>query len=319
MDNPVTDSATAPLGMDEAAVELASLFSPAAPAKAEKKDAKPDDDALIAAIEPDAAASGDDAATTADTDPVVTVKVDGKERQVPMSEVLKGYQLAQASSERFEQAATARKEADALTAKATQERQTYANNLQRMQVQLEGALAEQQSSVDWDALLQSDPVEFLKQKHLAERRQAALQTNYAEQRKVAEVEQAETQKAYAETLKNQHGAMIAKIPEWADEGKAKAGKAALGEYLIKEGFDEGAVANINDAKTVVLARKAMLYDQLMSKASAAAKRVATLPTKVERPGVGDSPGLDRRGSAYQRLNKSGRVEDAAAVFASLLS
>ena len=31
MDNPVTDSATAPLGMDEAAVELASLFSPAAP------------------------------------------------------------------------------------------------------------------------------------------------------------------------------------------------------------------------------------------------------------------------------------------------
>ena len=62
----------------------------------------------------------------------------------------------------------------------------------------------------------------------------------------------------------------------------------------------------------------MLYDQMMSKAQAAAKKVSTLPTKVERPGVAaEAPGLDKRTSAYQKLAKSGKVEDAAAIFASM--
>jgi hypothetical protein len=61
----------------------------------------------------------------------------------------------------------------------------------------------------------------------------------------------------------------------------------------------------------------MLYDQMIAKASAAAKKVSTLPTKVERPGSGKT-GLDQRSSAFQRLTKSGSVDDAAAVFRSIL-
>ena len=69
---------------------------------------------------------------------------------------------------------------------------------------------------------------------------------------------------------------------------------------------------------VVTARKAMLFDQMVAKAQAAEKKVATLPTKVEKPGSGSAPSLDRRTAGYQRLSKSGRVEDAAGLIASLL-
>ena len=62
----------------------------------------------------------------------------------------------------------------------------------------------------------------------------------------------------------------------------------------------------------------MLYDQMIAKASAATKKVATLPQKVERPGVSEGPNNDKRTQAYQRLAKSGKVEDAAALFANLL-
>ena len=66
-----------------------------------------------------------------------------------------------------------------------------------------------------------------------------------------------------------------------------------------------------------MARKAMLYDQMVGKAAAAAKKVATLPNKVERPGGGETQNLDKRAAAFQRLSKSGRVEDAASLIAGL--
>ena len=62
----------------------------------------------------------------------------------------------------------------------------------------------------------------------------------------------------------------------------------------------------------------MLYDQMVSKAQAAAKKVSTLPNKVERPGGGEPQNLDRRAASYQRLSKSGRVEDAASLIAGIL-
>ena len=111
--------------------------------------------------------------------------------------------------------------------------------------------------------------------------------------------------------------MSSSLPRVAVIGAGSSGITAM-KTLVEQGFDATAVNNVSDSKTVVIARKAMLYDQMMSKAQSAAKKVSTLPTKVERPGVGSVEGLDRRTSAFQKLGKSGRVDDAAAVFAGLI-
>lgn len=286
---------------------------------------KPQDPAVDTEIDPpkEATAEPEAEANEADEsdDAPITVMVDGKQVTLTKAQVADAYKngLRQDDYTRKTMAtAEARKAAEAETGKAQQERFAYAQNLTKMAAQLEGAL-QQQANIDWNALLESDPVEFLKQQHLSNQRQAALQKNQQEQQSLSQQFQAEQAQAHQANLSTQQQELLAKLPEWKDEAKAKSERDALKTYLKTQGYDESAINGISDHKAVILSRKAMLYDQMMSKAQAAAKRVSALPTKVERPGVAsDRSAPDGRTAAMQRLNKSGSVEDAAAVFASLL-
>ena len=258
-------------------------------------------------------------AESEEDDSPITIKIDGKDVEFSKSELADYYKngLRQADyTRKTMEVSEQRKAAEAETQKAMQERNVYAQNLQKMAMQLEGAL-EEQAKIDWDTLLQSDPVEYLKQQSLAQKRQAALQQNLQQQDQVKAVTQAEQQKAFAQHIQDQQDLLLAKVPEWKDKAKAKADTAAIRDYLLEQGYDKQAVETVADAKAVILARKAMMYDQMIAKASVAAKKVSALPTKVERPGTGKT-GLDQRSSAYQRLSKSGSVDDAAAVFRGML-
>lgn len=259
-------------------------------------------------------------AAPADAQQTVTVKIDGKDVELTQEQIADAYKngLRQADyTKKTMEAAELRKSAQEQSAQALQERQMYAQNLNRMAAQLEGVLGQQQQT-DMNALLESDPVEYLKQQHLWQQRQAQLQQINQQRQMFAAQQQAEQAQAQQSHLQQQQQELLAKLPGWKDSAKAAAERDALKAYLKTEGFDDSAIDGISDHKAVILARKAMLYDQMTAKASAAAKKVAPLPTKVERPGVTETPGNDKRTAAYQRLAKSGRVEDAAAIFATLL-
>lgn len=307
MDNPSTEST--PLNVDGAAAAFAELLDPKKDSPSEQPEEVKDEAPEAEEVETPEAEVEDD--------PLITIKVNGEEIQVPLSELKNGYQRQSDYTKKTMEAAEQRKVAEAEVQKATQERQAYAANLQRMQAQLEVALQDQQN-INWNELLNTDPQEYLKQKHLFEQRQAALQQTFAEQHQLGQVMQAEEQARHQDYLKQQQDELLAKLPEWKDAKKAQAEKLAIRSYLIEQGYAEQMVDNLAEANMVVTARKAMLFDQMMAKAKAAEKKVATLPQKVEKPGTGANPSLDRRTSAFQKLSKSGRVEDAAAVFASLL-
>lgn len=311
-------SNTGAIGTNEAAELFASLMDTSADAGAQQEKDPKEKEPAQAKDAP--GATTEEPAASEDAAEMVEVDIDGFKISLPKdkAEKLDAERLMQADyTRKTMQAAEVRKTAEAETQKAQQERQTYAANLQKISAQLEGALQEQ-GKVDWESLLQNDPVEYLKQQHLAQVRQAQLARVQQESAKVAAIQQAEQQEAYATHIKAQQEQLLAKLPEWKDDVRAKADRTALREYLTDQGYETRDIDTIADARAVILARKAMLYDQMVVKASAAAKKVSTLPTKFERPGGGESQTLDRRGAAYQRLSKSGRVEDAAEVFASLL-
>lgn len=308
MDNP-SEGSTGPLDVNQASSLFSEALDPEKQAAAEPAAAPPEPEAAEAPPEAEAQAP--------EAEPTVTVKIDGKDVEVPLSELKNGYQRQADYTRKTMEVSEQRKAAEAERAQALQERQAYAANLQRMQAQLEGALQQQQQT-NWEELLQSDPVEYLKQQHQAQARQAQLNQVYAEQQRMAALQQAEQAQVRQAYLAQQQEELLAKLPEWKDAQKAQAEKTALRDYLLESGYDRQTVETITDAKAVLLARKAMLYDQMVGKASAAAKKVSTLPSKVERPGTGDNPGLDRRSSAFQRLSKTGRAEDAAALFATIL-
>jgi len=314
MDNQETGSNGA-LDVNQAVSLLSAAMDAPPPdreAAAEPEAAPPE---ATAEPEPQPEAAAEPQAQEEDT--TVTVKIDGKDVEVPLSELKNGYQRQADYTRKTMEAAEQRKAAEAQIAQAQQERQAYAANLQRMQAQLEGALQEQQK-VNWDELLQSDPVEYLRQQRIAQERQATLQQVYGQQQQVAAQQQALAQQAYVRQLEAQQQDLLAKLPDWKDEAKAKAEKVALREYLAGQGYEAEAIDGIADARAVILARKAMLYDQMVGKASAAAKKVSALPQKVERPGQGDNPGITPRTAAYLKLNKTGKVEDAARAFAAIL-
>ena len=312
-DTLATASETSALDTNGAAEAFSKLFATPqeTPQEAEPEREEPTTEEPEADPVEDASAEEDDSP--------VTIEVDGKKVELSKAELADYYKngLRQADyTRKTMEVSEQRKAAEAETQRAMQERTAYAQNLQKMAAQLEGAL-EEQAKLDWDSLLQNDPVEYLKQRSIAEKRQAALQENFHQQAKVQEQFQAEQQKALAQHIADQQGLLLAKIPEWKDKAKAKTETAAIRDYLLEQGYDQKAVETVADAKAVILARKAMLYDQMIAKASAAAKKVSTLPTKVERPGTGKS--VDQRSSAYQKLTKSGSIDDAAAVFRGMFS
>ena len=319
-DTPSGESGDTALTIDGAAQAFAELIEPSAKAEPEQKvdteidpPKKKESEAEEVEAEPNAAEEGADAP--------ITIDVDGKQVTLTKAELAEHYKngLRQADyTRKTMEAADTRKAADAELHKAQQERATYAQNLTKMAAQLEGAL-QQQSNIDWDALLNADPVEYLKQQHLMQQRQAALNQNQQEQNKVAQAFQTEQANQHRSYLSTQQDELLAKLPEWKDDAKATAERTALKAYLKEQGYDDAAINAVSDHKAVIMSRKAMLYDQMMTKAQAAAKKVSNLPQKVERPGVATERNpLDGRNAAMQRHAKSGSIESAAAVFANLL-
>jgi hypothetical protein len=246
-----------------------------------------------------------------------TVKIDGKEVQVPLSELLNGYQRQSDYTKKTMEAAEQRKAADAETQKAQQERQQYAGELQRMAVQLEGVL-EQQGQIDWGALLEESPVEYLKQQQLFQQRQALYQQNMAEQQKLNQQFQNEQAQAHQSYLAQQRDDLLAKLPDWKDDAKAAAEKTAISRFLQDQGFGDEDISSIADHRHVLIARKAMLYDQLMAKANVQAKKVQEAPQRVVKPGVTSNGTPDGRTTAAKRHERNGTVETGAEVFRQFL-
>lgn len=322
MDNPSTGSNEG-LSVSQATGEMSAFLGDDTPEQSGGEEAKQEQDtapeqgqAETPAVE-EAQPEGDAEQPQTEESEMFTVKIDGKEIQVPRDEVIAGYQRQQDSTRKTMEAAEQRKQAQAEIDKARQERSEYTENLTRMKHQLEGALQEQQQ-IDWNALLERDPVEFMRQKHLSDQRQAALAQVNQQQQQIQAQAQAEAQNQYVEHIKRQREELIAKVPEWKDEGKRKADVASIKQYLKNEGYSDAEIENVSDHRAILNVRKAMLYDKMVAQAKEATKKVAATPQKVERPGVVDSGSVDKRTAAFQKLSRTGRVADAAKVFESLL-
>lgn len=310
------------LNTDSAASVFAEIFEPKKEEKkveADSKDDAIDDAALQAQAEADEAAKLEAEAKPEDVQKF-TVKIDGKDVELSEADIAEAYKNGLRQSDytkKTMEAAETRKTAEAEITHARNERNAYAQKLSEQTVILQNAL-EQQSQIDWQQLLDTDPMEYLKQQHLYQSRHVAFQKAQGEQQVIYQQQQQEQAEYAQKFITEQRESLLAKLPEWKDAKKAESEKGDLRTYLQAEGFEDGEIGQIVDARTVVVARKAMLYDKMMEKAKAAAKKVSNIPQRVERSGSGTAQPMDKRSAAYQQLNKSGSVKDAAAVFASFI-
>lgn len=259
-----------------------------------------------------------------------TVNIDGTDVELTKSELINGYKAQKSSTQKFEAAAALRKEAEAVAEKARAERQQAAQGLQQAHAVLQAQLQEQ-SRIDWDALMEQDPQEYLKQRHLFEKRHAQLQQVNAQSQQLAAQEQQEQLKCYVAAVQTEQQELIAKLPEWKDDAKRAAESKLIADELIARGFEPERVygkpnpdgtpnleaPGITDHKIILLARDAMLYRQMMSKAKAAAQKVSNLPQRTVTPDAAPVA-IDKRGQQYQQLKKTGSPRDAVGLMANFV-
>lgn len=103
------------------------------------------------------------------------------------------------------------------------------------------------------------------------------------------------------------------IPEWLDNDKAKAEWQELAVFLKGYGVDIGTITN---HKSIMFARKAMLFDRIQSK-SIEDKKVKK-PPKSTKPNASKDEARPKESKSRDRLAKTGNVRDAQAALKELL-
>jgi hypothetical protein len=218
----------------------------------------------------------------------VPIKVDGKPAEATIQDLVASYQMKEAAERRLEEAKSKAKTVTQELAEKSEAVQGQFAVAAKMIERVEALVDRESSSVDWKRLREDDPAEYsAKKAELAERRQEIeqMKRDAAEDyRKATEGQWQETAKQQRERLHAEHAALIEKLPDWRDESKAAEEKGKLAKYLISQEFTEQDVMGASDHRLIVLARKAMLYDEGRTKVDAAKKRVAKVP-KVMKPGT----------------------------------
>lgn len=245
-----------------------------------------------------------------------TVKVNGEEREVPLSELLKGYQLESdyrvKTSQAAEQARAAQLQmhaAQQMQAQYTQALEVYGQQLQQMQPRPPDP-----------ALIDADPVGFLRQQQAYQNWQGQMQRVQQEHAQLAAYQQQENDARLKQVLVSESEQMFKAIPEWSDKGKAKAEMTDMVKHLKSVGYLDASIDSIVDHRAVLLARESMLYRKMMAKQAQVSDKVSKLPPKApQRPGSGESSSPDGRTRAMQNLKKSGSIDDAANAFAAMLA
>ena len=242
------------------------------------------------------------------------VKVDGEEVEVPLDELLKGYSRTADYTRKTQAIAEARKQAEAEAALAREERQRYAQTL----AALDGTLKSlQPPEIDWDRLYQENPVEWVRQRELVRSRQEQAAWVQAQKQALVEKQQVEERVEAEKTLEAERGKLLEALPEWRDADKARTEKAKIVSYATERlGFSVEEISDIYDARAVLALRKAMMFDELMSKRDQMRPKIMqkAKPMKAGAASTPQSSKVVASKAALSRLANSGSHKDAAAVF-----
>lgn len=326
---PQASAPSGPMNMDQAVQALAALLPEEGQQDGgETQESQSDADETAAALDEsldvqDASGeeTGDEQSeleedTQDDAEPkVFTVKVDGKEVEVTLDELQKGYSRTQDYTRKTQQVAEARKAAEAELQAIRAERQQYA--------QLLGALSEQvktaaEPQVDWDRLYQEDPIEYVRQREVMRENREKAAAIQAEQQRLSQISQQEQMQQLQVLKAKESEKLVEALPTWKDPAKAKAEKAMLVEFGQKMGFSPQELGNIFDHRVVLALRKAALYDQMQAKRQGI-KPVTNNGPRPAKPGAaGRVSQMSDSARANQRLAKTGRVDDAASAIELLL-
>lgn len=304
---PETGSESDPVSMIETMLEREET-PPPKPVRDQKPDPEPEpEDDDLPEPEPgpetDPADDEDDDQEEPDDQPseaeLFTVKVGGKNVQVTREELLKGYSREADYTQKSMQLAATRQAVEAENQRIASERQHYSQQLD----QVASILQAQLPPPPEPSRLHTDPIGYMQDKEIYESRVQQLRGVLAERQRAEQLTQQQMQQMQAQSLAAAREQLLERLPEWKKPEVAKKEQRQVADYLRTLGYQDAEIAQAADPRAIVMAKKAMLYDQLQASRPAVERRVASAPRMV-RPGTG-GPSPDKTKSITQQIRRSG--------------
>lgn len=247
---------------------------------------------------------------------------DAKERFKALPPDLQKYVVERESerdrglSKTQQETAEARKAAEVERQAVQQERQALAQRLtaQIGYIETMDTVIAEGRKTDWAKLWRENAPEAGAKWFEYQQREAGLKQQVALREDLQ-------QRMAQDALRRADEALAEKLDFWKDKDKRTAFQSDLRKFLSSEGYGPEEISAVSDARAVSMARKAMLYDQLMAQqATIAAKKVAPTPAKtvLKSQAANEADGSDKTAAVLKRVKGTSRTDEQAAILASLL-
>ena len=241
------------------------------------------------------------------------VEYEGKSYKVPAE--LKDALLRQADyTRKTQEVAEARKQTEAAQQYLQQQyqlQQQFLKEYAGLQA-LDNQLAQFQQ-VNWQQLIESDPVEAMKLDHQYRQLQQ-YRDNQARELQARQGEAQRTQQEQMSAQLRQAAELLAKeLPGWGED-LAKQIRTSAKDY----GFTDDELGGITDPRAVKVLHDAMKYRQLQANKGKVQKQVQGKPPVLKPGSKATNPKSSKALEARDRLRKSGSTNDFARVLENML-
>lgn len=245
----------------------------------------------------------------------VTVKIDGETRNVPLSDVIKSFQLEGHVNNKSMELSNQRR---AFEQEQQQVRQVLKQQIDRNEAL--GNLAVQQlqadfAKVDWNNLRATDPAQYAALMADFQTRNGQIQ-QYMQTVQTQKAEEAQrTQTELQAKIPQEKELVLEARPEWRDQANYKKDYEQIVAYAKNSGYTDAELSSIYDHRYLLTLHDAARFRALQAAKPAATKLVREAP-KMAKPGTRTNrdPNQVARQNALERLQRNPKDQDSQAAY-----
>ena len=250
------------------------------------------------------------------------VTINGVKQQVTLDELTKGYSRESDYTRKTMDLSDQRKEVESMQENLKKELDAVKSSRDQYEVQI-GELTKnlnQEENIDWDALYNSDPAQYVRKKAEQDKRKEALLIAQQEQQRINQEKRAEQEKVYQDYIAKERKLLADKLPIYADKDKGKDYVEKLKNFALESGYTQKELDMMVDHRAVLMLDKAFRYNQLQK--TKLDKNKVNKPPRIVRSNASnvseDSDVKQRHDRRMNKLKKSGSVRDAQSVLKEMI-
>lgn len=201
---------------------------------------------------------------------------------------------------------------EATTAQLRQTQEQYAGALKNLEQMFAPILGEEP---DWNALYSENPEEYAHKRAQWDQ----IAGIRAEQQRIATEQAEERRKQFQKAAERERDALLAKVPEWTDEGRQKADIEMIREYAHQIGYSDDELGQLWNHRDFLVLRDAARYRKAQQTGQKEVKKAASKTVEPGKSAGTVNQKSRRERQQRERARKTGKVQDVAKSLERLLA